>query len=197
MSSESTINEITDGPNDEVISQLMAQIEIGNARERFELSLTEDENSELAIRPIGDQSIDFDTPKEIIDLRKSIGSKFETFINAVDSKLTDKPREIYNEFPRWKFYTDKDRPTTVRRSYGVCTYLSKDGDGDGDDLTYGLHMVTTLLGLVTEVVGGVPTNDTIEVNHWSEEQRATIRLSPAPFLFLDPLAWTLLIPGDQ
>lgn len=149
--------------------------------DKFQNMLTDEEKEDVKKRELlrNVNITDLD-----LNLRKSIAQKFEQYINQADHTMSDEYKEIYEKYPRWCFYTDKKNKNIVRRAYGVCKY--KNG-------SFGLHMVSCMIGLNNDVIGGVPV-DTVEIiDEWQEDQLLKIQLSSRPYAFLDPLGWTHFI----
>jgi hypothetical protein len=113
-----------------------------------------------------------------LNLRIKIALKLETFVNTVDTKIPETLKGVFEQFPRWKFYTNTSGD--VLRMHGACEM--KDG-------THRLYMVSCMLGFNSDVVGGVPTEEVIPIDGWDGTQLRKISMSMNPALFLDPLGW--------
>lgn len=168
-------------------------------------SLTDDERLEFQQNPVGSDGME-NLSAERMRLRKSIAEKIWIAVKDDATRECDADqKKVYEAFPPYRFYTDKDCLSRARRAYGICKYdgekqsknngdseksggISEKNIGTGDK-TYGLHMVSAMMLYCNDVFGGVPVDSVVAVEEWSEEQKQIIRLCPCPSLFFDPCAW--------
>ena len=68
------------------------------------------------------------------------------------------------------FYTEENTQS-ARRSYGVCEYK---------DNTYGLHMISAMMIVNNDVVGGVPIIHVKRIDNWNDSHYLKINMSPTP-----------------
>ena len=141
---------------------------------KFTQLLTEEEFSEFMLHPPGKFYENMN-----IELRTKIAQKMEDFVNKEDHELPEEYRTVYEQYPRWKFYTDKNNGV-IKRTFGLCKY---------DDGTFGMHTYTCFFGFVNETVGGTPVKDLVPIDKWTDEQLLRINLNQNKGLFIDPLAW--------
>ena len=140
--------------------------------------LTEEELEEYAKYSPGSYNKEMNIP-----LRKEIAKKVENFINEIDPDLPSEFKKIYDEFPRWKFYTDKGK-NTIMRAYGVCRY---------DDGEYGLHTASCHIFFTNNTIGGVPLKAIEAIDDWTDSQKEIIAMNNCPGAFFDPLGWMMFV----
>lgn len=139
-----------------------------------------EEKEEMRIRPVGSK----DMTGMDFKARLSSAQAIEDFANAEDPTLTQHLKEIYKQYPRWGFYTDKETKTAVYRVYGVIIMKDK---------STRLHVASCKVGWTNDIVGGIPSDHIVRIDQWSKVHRLKIRMSNCPYVFLDPYGWTLLI----
>jgi hypothetical protein len=141
--------------------------------------LTAEENAELTARPITQEFRSF--TREQIELRRSIGRKWNEFFMRVDTTMSESIRKCYAEYPPWQFYQVRGG-TQMKRIYGICEY---------QDGTFGAHTVTCMMMFTNDTVGGTPLRDLEPILELSDAQLASACFNNAPGVFCDPLGYML------
>lgn len=106
-----------------------------------------------------------DLTPERFQFRKAIAAKTAAHLEAV-SGFAPAVRQVLRQYPFDGFYTNKEG-TAIRRAYGVVEY---------DDGTFGLRMVSLLAGWVNNVLNGVPLDDVVRVEEWTDEQKSRMQV---------------------
>jgi hypothetical protein len=139
--------------------------------------LTEEEKEEILKYPPGLYHENINIP-----LRKEIAKKAEKFFNENDDMLTDEFKEIYEKFPRWKFYTDKKNNSAIR-IFGLYCY----SDGTWCAYACTAHLV------FTHQINDVFLDDLVPIDNWTELHLVTIESNINKGAFIDPLGWSCFI----
>jgi hypothetical protein len=143
--------------------------------------LTEEELEEYSRFPPGSYD-----KKMNIPLRKEIAKKVEEYLNEIDPDLPPEFKKIYETYPRWKFYMDKNK-NTIKRAYGVCRY---------DDGEYGLHTTSCHIFFTNDTIGGTPISSIETIDDWTDSQKEIIALNNCPGGFFDPLGWMVFVHDE-
>jgi hypothetical protein len=154
-----------------------------------QVALTDEEKKELKDHPIGSANMDkLHEDEERFELRKSIAKKMWEVIKEPSLADIDDPGmlQVYEDFPPYKFYGDKEYDGTARRAYGVCRL---EDNNDPTKIDYALHMVSAMMIVCNDVVGGVKVESVVPQDEWTEKQREKIAFCPIPSLYYDPCAF--------
>ncbi len=139
--------------------------------------LTEEEKKEFLEYPPGSYH-----EKINILLRKEIAKKAENFFNENDDTLPKEFKEIYEKFPRWKFYTDK-KYNSIIRIFGLYCYSNE---------TWCAHARSAHL-VFTHQTNDVFLDDLVPIDNWTESHLVTIESNINKGAFIDPLGWCCFI----
>lgn len=168
--------------------------------------LNEEEREELKKYPIGSNGFaTLQNDKKRFGLRKSVSRKIWNMV--CEPMMTDIGddeglKETYRNYPPYCFFGDKNAPASVRRIYGVCygekaTATTKNAEPEAEkeeaepQKEFRLHACSAMLGWVNDVVGGVPVEDAVILEEWSEEQLEKISFCPAASFYYDPCGWVV------
>lgn len=111
------------------------------------------------------------------NLRLSIAKKMCKVFLDNDPTLNNDAKEMYENYPMWKFYCYKDM-SFPQRVYGVEDAINKR-----------LYVAKSFIALTHG--SSVNCDEIISVDRWSEDQLRMIKLTQSPTIFLDPLGFLL------
>lgn len=144
------------------------------------MNLTQEETKSVELHPFG-----CNTPYLDLNVRKIIAQKLEEYCNTADTTASAEIREIYDKFPRWCFYTDRENIMNMKRVYGVRNSIDK---------IIVLHTITYHGDTHNITLDTTLSTNLIKVDDWSPEQQENIIRNEKEFgLLLDPLGWCNVI----
>ena len=131
-------------------------------------------NNELQMRPIGSVITD----PEVVKLRQNIAMQMELKAMDMDQSTNNFFRKIYEEFPRWKFYTDSEHKC-VFRVYGIHLRNDKKVELKVNECCEDGELK----------VKEIAKENVQPLLVWNAQHRQRIAKSKHKGLFLDPIAW--------
>lgn len=123
---------------------------------------------------------------DVIADRQAIGKKVCRFFARIDDTMDERTKKVYEEFPLWCFYEDKETGIP-KRVYGV--YWMSDG-------TYRLRTVACLTLFSNDAINGTSPDSLRKVDRWNEEQLLGMTLNKGGYAYSDPLGFFHVIEAQ-
>lgn len=124
----------------------------------------------------------------------AVDAKFAAFFETEWFKSRPQAiQDAYRKYPPWYFYTSTDGKA-IRRIYGFCQVLESREQSVNEVRA---HAITAMMLVNNNIVGGLPLEDCLQVQRYTDDQIAHLLLTPNPSLFLLPDGWMAFISNDE
>ena len=142
------------------------------------LVISPEVKQELKERPIRSEYTKF--TEEQFALRLQHAKDICEWFTNVDATMTTEMKAIYQKYPMWCFYTDKENKVTKKRSFGVSISPSR---GEILDTVCAMMLFDNI------TVGGTEASTLEKVDRWTKDQISHLQMCANPGHFIDPLGF--------